>query len=263
MKKYSRRKYQYPVLALVLLTLGGCATATAQQADTAATGQQTNGTELQQLRKEVEALRKENAALRRQLPQNNGPIRPGPAQVRFDGAPVMGDPKAKVAIIEFSDYECPFCRRYHRSTFRQIKHKYIDKRRIQYRYRDFPLSFHPHARSAAVAAHCAGAQGEYWGMLHELFSHDRKLGVDTYRAYARFMHLDEKKFDRCLADSSQLALVKKNWEYGRNMGVDGTPAFFIGKVEGDHISDVTMVVGALPFAAFEQVLNAKLKDVAG
>jgi protein-disulfide isomerase len=257
MNKHKCRKYA--VLPFILLALGGCATATG---DTGKATNQANTTELQQLRKEVEALRKENAALKRMLPQNNGPIRPGPAQVNFGGAPVMGDPKAKVAIIEFSDYECPFCRRYHRSTFRQIKHQYIDKGRVQYRYRDFPLSFHPHARTAAVAAHCAGAQGEYWGMLHELFSHDR-LGVGAYRKYAKFMHLDGDKFDRCLADSAPLALVKKNWDYGRSLGVDGTPAFFIGKVDGDHITNVTMVIGALPFAAFEQVLDATLKGAAG
>ncbi len=186
-----------------------------------------------------------------------------PLTVRFDQAPVMGDPHAKVAIIEFGDFECRFCRRYHRSTFQQIKHEYMDHGRVQYLFRDFPLPIHRHARGAAIAAHCAGEQGAYWAMLHEIFDSNERLGPDLYRKYAKFFRLNTKRFDRCLTDGSQAAKVDQNVSYGRSLKIDGTPAFFIGTVKGDHITNVKRLSGALPLKVFEKAVDTALLEAGG
>ncbi len=102
------------------------------------------------------------------------------AKVEIGKSPVLGDKNAKVTIIEFSDYECPFCGRHYQQTYPQIKKNYIDTGKVKMSFKDFPLSFHQSAQKAAEAARCAGDQGKYWEMHDKLYSNQESLGVDNY-----------------------------------------------------------------------------------
>jgi protein-disulfide isomerase len=193
------------------------------------------------------------------------PVAKKPLTISFGGAPVMGDPHAKVAMIEFGDFQGRHSRYYHRMTFQRIKHKYVDHGQIQYRFRDFPLPIHKQARDAAIAAHCAGEQGAYWAMLHNLFDSNARLGPDLYKKNAKVLKVEVRgfrvrRFNRCLTDGSQDATIDANIKYGQTLKIDGTPTFFIGTVEGDHITNVKRLSGALPFRDFQQALDQALKE---
>ncbi|MBT4936188.1 thioredoxin domain-containing protein [Candidatus Woesearchaeota archaeon] len=178
-------------------------------------------------------------------PQNLG----SPVDVRVDDDAVKGSADAPVTIIEFSDYECPFCGKYVQETYPQIVTEYIDTGKVQYVFRDFPLDFHQNAQKASEAAECAGEQGKYWDMHDQLFANQNLLDVDNLKRYALNLGLDTDEFDTCLDSGSMEAEVQKDMADGQKAGVSGTPAFFInGK----------MISGAQPFSAFKTEIEAAL-----
>lgn len=165
--------------------------------------------------------------------------------VKADG-PAKGPSDAKVTIVEFSDFECPFCSKAEDSVTEVMSH-YAGKVRVVYRH--FPLSFHPHAQKAAEAAACAEEQGKFWEMHKQLFANQQKLGVDDLKAHAAAVGLDATKFAECLDTNKAKAKVDGDQKAGSEAGVNGTPAFFInGKV----------ISGAQPFSEFEKIINAEL-----
>lgn len=167
----------------------------------------------------------------------------------IDDDSIKGDKNAPVTIVEFSDYECPFCEKFYTQTYGQIKEKYIDTGKVNLVYRDFPLNFHKNAQKAAEAAECAGEQGKYYEMHDALFENGVTGGVDSYKEYAVDIGLDTNAFNTCL-DTGQMANeVKKDMSDGQKAGVRGTPAFFI---------DGKLVSGAQPFSVFEQKIEAAL-----
>lgn len=162
--------------------------------------------------------------------------------------PSKGPANAPVTIVEFSDFECPFCVKAE-PTVKALLAKYPDK--IKLVYRDFPLPMHPHAPKAAEAAHCAEDQGKYWEMHEKLFANNEKLGVADMKATAReIAGLDAAKFDRCLDSGEKAPVVEKNRKAGEDAGVSGTPAFFIN---GRPLS------GAQPLEAFTAIVDQELK----
>ena len=167
----------------------------------------------------------------------------------LDDDAVLGDPNAPVTIVEFSDYECPFCQRFYVQTFGEIKSNYIDTGKVKLIYRDFPLSFHEHAEKAAEAAECAGEQGKYYEMGDKLFSEGVDGGVDTFKQYDADLGLDTDAFNTCL-DSEQMASeIQKDMVAGQKAGVQGTPSFFIN---GE------MITGAQPYSVFEDAIEKAL-----
>jgi len=161
---------------------------------------------------------------------------------------VKGSEDAPVTIVEFSDFECPFCASFYRETLPQIQANYIDTGQAKLEYMDFPLPFHSNAQKAAEAAECAGLQGKYWEMHDKLFEDGVVGGSATFKQYADQLGLDNS-FDQCL-DTGQMATeVMNDMKNGEEMGVTGTPAFFIN---GRFIS------GAQPYAVFEQVIEEEL-----
>ncbi|NOZ81244.1 MAG: thioredoxin domain-containing protein [DPANN group archaeon] len=126
-------------------------------------------------------------------------------QVSVDDDAMKGSPDAKVTIVEFSDYQCPYCERFYSQTLGQIEKNYIDTGKVKLVYRDFPLSFHPHAEKAAEAAECAGEQGKYWEMHNKLFDNQESLGVDNYKKWAGDIGLDQTK-------SSTNASIQERWQ---------------------------------------------------
>ncbi len=162
---------------------------------------------------------------------------------------VKGDENAPVTIIEFSDFECPFCTRFYQNTLSLLEEKYILTGKVKFVYRDFPLSFHKNAQKAAEAAECAGEQGKYYEMHDKLFENGVSGGTDSFKEYAQDLGLDTTQFNDCL-DSAKMELeVQKDFSDGSAAGVSGTPAFFINGIS---------LSGAQPFAAFEQIIEAEL-----
>ncbi len=215
------------------------------------------------LRTEIRALQQTVVELNQKVDSLSGPIGSGtvsgnpgaPQTITLREDTVLGNPEAAIAIVEFSDFECPFCARHHRTVLPQIKQSYVDTGQVQYIVRDYPLPFHAGARSAAIAANCAGEQGQYWPMHDLLFENNSLLGESLYRQSARSLGLDEAAFARCLQNPDNGTFLDQEMAYGDTVGVLGTPKFFVGKVQGDVISDVIPISGAQPFSAFVNAIS--------
>jgi protein-disulfide isomerase len=159
-----------------------------------------------------------------------------------------GGAKASVTIVEFSDYQCPFCKRGEDSV-QKVFETYGDKVRIV--FRDYPLPFHPQARPAAEAANCAHDQGKFWEYNKKLFANQASLSEANYKTWAKELGLDTAKFDECLAKKPHSAKIDKDIADGAAAGVNGTPAFFIN---GRSLS------GAQPFEKFKEVIDDELAN---
>lgn len=173
-----------------------------------------------------------------------------------DDDPVLGSEDAPVTIVEFSDFQCPFCRQFFNATFAQLKEKYIDTGKAKLVFRDFPLEFHPAALPTAIAAECADDQGKFWQFHDVVFQEQSKSGSGTVtygapelKQWARQIGLDGGTFDKCLDSSKHADEVKRDFEAGQKAGVSGTPSFVInGK----------LLIGAQPFSAFQEAIEAGL-----
>jgi protein-disulfide isomerase len=166
----------------------------------------------------------------------------------FENDPILGPEDAPVTIIEFSDYECPFCRRYNIETFDQIMATYEGQ--VRYIYKDFPLtSIHPNALPAASAALCAHEQGEFWDFHNKLFLMEMDLSKESYLQYAEDLELDMVAFTECLEEDRFEDQVMADFDFAANLGVSSTPTFFINGIP---------VVGAQPFEIFAQVIDMEL-----
>lgn len=194
------------------------------------------------------ALRQQAAAATPPPSQAND--QPRRFNVSLDDDPARGPEDAPVVIVEFSDYQCPFCRRFRQQTFDRLFQAYGDK--IRFVYRDFPLTqIHPEALNAAIAANCAGEQGQYWAYHDKLFEQAQGLSHDAYLAYAAELGLDMDAFQACLQDPAQKEEVLADRDAGAQLGVTGTPTFFINGIP---------VVGAQPFEVFQQIIEGELQN---
>lgn len=172
-------------------------------------------------------------------------LKPPVVAVSDGGRPARGPASAPVTIIEFSDYECPFCKRAS-ATVAQVLQHYGDK--IRFVHRDFPLNFHEHARLAAEAAACANAQGKFWEYHDRLWKAD-DLSETGLKTLAKATGLDASKFEECLRTKPHAAAIDRDIQDGTAAGVNGTPVFFIN---GRPLS------GAQPFEAFKQIIDEEL-----
>ncbi len=169
--------------------------------------------------------------------------------VSVDDDPILGDADAPVTIIEFSDYECPYCRVWHAQVFGELIATYGTK--VRFVYRDFPLDqIHPQARPSALAATCAGEQGKYWEYHDLLFTSDLGLSDEARAAHAQRLGLDLERFAACMARSATNDEVDSDQRDGLAAGVQGTPTFFING---------RPLVGAQPFEAFASIIDDELK----
>lgn len=159
---------------------------------------------------------------------------------------VRGNYNAPVTLVEFSDFECPFCSRFH-PTVNQALKEYGNKIRLVYKH--FPLSFHPQAQKAAEASECASEQGKFWEMHDKMFENQQLLGLEQFKKWARELKLNGAKFDSCLDTGKFAAKVAADQAEGANKGVNGTPATF---VNGQLVS------GAVPYAMLKQAIDQAL-----
>jgi protein-disulfide isomerase len=162
------------------------------------------------------------------------------------GHPTLGPKDAPVTVIEFADFQCPFCKR-SEDAVQAIHKKYGDQ--IQLVFMDFPLSFHPHAMPAANAARCANAQGKFWEYHDALFADQSKLEPADLKATAKKLGLNTAKFNACFDKNQYSAAIDKDLAEGHRLNVSGTPTFFI---------DGREVVGAQPTESFTSIIDQEL-----
>lgn len=181
------------------------------------------------------------------------------APVNISKEPSKGAAAAKVAVIEFSDYQCPFCGRYDKDTYPQLIKDYVDTGKVKYVFRDMPLDFHKNAFKAAEASHCAGEQGRFWEMHDRLFANQSNLAPEDLVKHAAALQLDTAAFQQCL-DSGRFATdIKKDIVDAGNAGISGTPSFLIGTVQPNGtVKVVKKLVGAKSYDDFKAALDAVL-----
>lgn len=263
-----RRPWNSPLLIGSLALWGVLVPCTAVPASpSSSTEQQALIEQLKELSEEIKGLRQEIRQLRGAVKEMSRPAAappratppPAAVDVALGDGPMLGDAEATVGIVEFTDFQCPFCKRFHDQTFGQLKTTYIDTGKIQYLLRDFPLGFHRQAKGASIAAHCAGKQGAYWSMHHELFTNQRRLGPKLYEELARKLELNGEQFATCLEEPAQAKAVETDFAYGQSVGVRGTPNFFVGRIEDGKLVGARRISGAQPLAAFQRVLDPLLK----
>lgn len=181
--------------------------------------------------------------------------------ISLGDGPFYGQESAPVKIVEFSDFQCPFCRIFWQETYPQLKSEYLDTGKAVLEYRDYPLDFHPVAGISAQAAKCAGDQARFWEMHDKIFSEQAKQGQNTVyytesdlKKWASEIGLDGSYFNAfnlCLSSGKYAADVAKDYQDGEKLGVTGTPTFFIN---GQRI------VGAQPFETFKRIIEEELKS---
>lgn len=223
------------------------------------------GRQADELIEEVRGLRRDVAALSESLKATPAARAPaaapqGPLSVSIQGAHDLGDPKAQVVLVEFTDFQCPFCRRHHLNTWPEIRKAYVDTGKVRYVLKDLPLPMHPHAPGAAEAARCAGALGgadAYWKMVDGLFEKSAALGAAVYTSLAADLRLDAAAFAECRASGKFRAAIERDQADAASVGITGTPGFIVGRAGGSTVTG-TRVVGAQPFPAFEQAIEAAI-----
>ena len=226
--------------------------------------------EMDALRQEVQALKDGQSAILRELRELRGLLgaRPGAppaaADITLDtaGAPALGKRDAPVVLVEFSDFQCPFCARYVRQTFPQIEREYIGTGKLRYVMRDFPIeSLHAQAPKGHEAGRCAGDQGKFWPMHERLFANQRAMSPTDLKAHARALGLDMAAFDRCLDSGRHAAAIRADLADGQRAGVRGTPSFFVGVAEpnGSKVRVLKFLVGAQPYEQFKSAIDSVLQ----
>jgi protein-disulfide isomerase len=218
--------------------------------------------ELARMKTALDGVIQEQEQLRQLLSRRPSPPSRPPevvADISLSGSPMLGAPEAPLTLIEFSDYQCPYCRQFFETTLPALKAEYIETGRLRYVFRDFPLDrLHSQARKAAEAAHCAREQGQYWSMHDLLFHHQQALQVEQLQAYARRLGLDAIAFESCLEQGTYAAAVQKGVEEGTAAGVQGTPAFFLGKTSAEGTMQGILISGARPITAFQHHIERLL-----
>ncbi len=216
-------------------------------------------------RQELQGIRGELRQIRENLESDDsdGPDKPdsplaqNTVYFNFSGFPALGNPRATLVMVEFTDFQCPYCARYQTTTFAQLKKAYVDTQRLRYVIVDFPLDFHPLAFKAAEAAQCGDQQGKYWPMHDKLFQATPHLEPPRLLEMAKEAGLDVPRFKTCLDQSTTADRVRKGLSQGEALGVDGTPSFVIGRAEGSVVRG-RMLVGAYPTQVFEEVIQSHL-----
>jgi protein-disulfide isomerase len=189
-------------------------------------------------------------------PPTQAPPAQAGAKVTVDigDTPLKGNIDSKIVLLEWSDYECPFCARFYEQSLPTVLQE-----NVALGYRDFPLSFHPQAQKAAEAARCAGEQGGdegYYKMHDLLFGSGVQGGVSTFKAYASQISLNQAEFDSCLDSGKFASDIQKDMQAGTTAGVSGTPGFILGTKKGSKVEG-RLISGACPGSTFSQAIAAE------
>jgi protein-disulfide isomerase len=208
----------------------------------------------QQAEEILQELRQIRQLLERQQQQLAGP--PVKIKMNLEGAEMLGSKNAPVTMVEFTDYQCPFCQSFHTQTFGELKKNFIDTGKVRFYSRDLPLdSMHPDAMRAAEAGRCAAAQGQFWALRDVMGHHPDKLNLESLLADAEFLKLDVTAFRVCVVSEKYKNEIQADMMEAMRIGADGTPAFVVGKSTAEGIEG-DLVVGAQPYSTFDLKLRS-------
>ncbi len=217
---------------------------------------------LSELRAIRQLLEKQQLALQQRpaaAPAPSGPPPVEKASLPYSSAwQSLGDDKAKIVMVEFADYQCPFCRQFNQTTYPQLKKDYVDSGKIRFVSRDLPLDFHNNAEKAAEAGRCAADQGKFWEYRDTLIANATDLAPDSLLKHAKTAGVDADKLKACLDAGTHKNDVAADSKAAADVQISGTPSFIIGKVVGDKIEGVR-IVGAIPYSNFQSVIDGMLK----
>jgi len=241
---YTRRRLSRYVLTIAVLLIAVCAVFTIMQ---------------------QRSIRKDLAEIRALLstpgtPQP--PAQPDIKGIKFDisANPVLGSESAQLILVEFTDYQCPFCGRYARETYPQLREQYVDKGVIRYAVIDQPLPMHPDAAKAAEASHCAEDQGKFWEIHEEMMA--KQDALKDLSSYAKTLELNVGQFEDCLNTGKYGDAVRKDMELANKLGINGVPGFIIGTVDKNDprkVTGLSMLRGAMPLDNFRREIDAALQ----
>jgi protein-disulfide isomerase len=177
--------------------------------------------------------------------------------LNVDDQPSKGDKNAKLILIEFADYQCPFCGRHFRETEPQIEREYVKTGKIKFVFWDFPLKSHKDAFKAAEAVRCALDQGKYWVMHDRLFADQESLSLQDLSQHARAIGLDLRSFQLCLDNGKHEAEIRKAMDEAVKVGVKITPTFFLGVAEPDNpkVKIQKTIIGAKSYTIFKEAID--------
>ena len=183
--------------------------------------------------------------------------RPATANVATLGNPILGDLKAPVTIVEFTDFQCPYCRKFYLRAYKELKKQYIDTGKLRFVLRDLPLGFHQYAKPAAISAHCAGEQDKFWQMHDALFEGGKFTPTDI-QGYAKTIGLENTAFKSCLASGRYDKGIKQDVTDASKAGITGTPGFVVGRTT-DNMVQGTLISGMRSFNTFKAEIDKLLK----
>ena len=206
--------------------------------------------ELRQIRQMLEKQAKPAAA-----PQEEAPTRAKIADL--SGVNMLGSNIAPLTIVEYTDYQCPYCQRFHVTAFAELKNAYIDTGKVRFFSKDMPLDFHPNAMRAAMAARCAAEQGKLWELRDTMAANPNSLDMEHIVGFATGLKMDAAALRLCIDSDKYKERVQTDVLDAMKLGANGTPTFIVGKSVGNGV-DGELVVGAMPF----QMFDLKLKELA-
>ena len=261
MRFYAAKSHaSFTIELFVLLMLLGPSSAAAQ-----------SSADIDSLKNQIDTLQKGQNEIRKELDTIRAlltpPERPVPANIDLtvDDVPFRGAATAKVALIEYFDYQCSFCAEFFNDTMPEVVTDYILKNKVKYIVRDFPLEHaHPNALRAAEAARCANDQEKFWPMHDALMGNADSLDRPKLSVYARDVGLELASFDKCVDSRKYASKIKDMIGDGKKLGVEGTPTFFLGVADasGQKIESVQRFDGAIPFPKLKEAIDRLLAEQA-
>jgi protein-disulfide isomerase len=228
--------------------------------------------EIQELSAQVEEMQKDLAEIKKLLKEGARAPAAGAAPAAFKEqvisigpSPYKGKADATVTLVEFSDYQCPFCARNYRDVMPKLVTEYVDTGKLKFVMRENPLpSLHSNAMNASIAALCAGDQDKYWEMHDVLFENQRELGVDNLKAFAGDIGLDTATFNECLDNKNTVKQIRKDLASGAKLGVRGTPGFVLGLTDPsdpDKVNLTLFIKGAASIDQFRGSIDELIESV--
>lgn len=241
------KRFRLAALPLILLLPLGAQDAKKQpKKDTGITSEQADQI--------LEELRQIRQLLQAQA-EKNGPPQPTRAKLDLSGYQMLGSKSAPVTMVEFTDYQCPYCRQFHMAVFNELKKNYIDTGKVRFYSRDLPLdSLHPNANRAAQAGRCAADQGQFWAMRDMMSSNPDKLDLDHLVDEAGTLKMDTKTFRGCLETQKYKEAVQTDVLDAMKIGAQATPTFVLGKSTPQGV-DGELIEGTRPYAEFVREIS--------
>ncbi|HZC67068.1 MAG TPA: DsbA family protein [Nitrospirales bacterium] len=185
----------------------------------------------------------------------SGPL----TEILTPSTPSLGNQKAPILIVEFSDFTCGYCGRFYRETLPALKAEYLDAGKVRFAYRDYPRAPEGWGLVAAHAARCAGEQGQFWGMHDRLFDQHARLGTGIIMQLAKDLQLNAKTFAACMDSQKHVPAIMADRELANTLGFFGTPGFLVVRTDGHRFSDALSIPGAVGYDVFRTEIERLLK----